>query len=370
MTDLIPPMAESPPLPHVLVADDSRIVRATVCKHLRDHFVVREEANGEDAWAALLLDPDIRVVISDLSMPRLDGYGLLARIRGSEISRLREMPVIMISGDEDEDSRRRAKDLGADDFISKGIGTAELLARMGTLLKLVRTSEALEQSRADAATDGATGLMTRPLLLRQAEQSLAFALRHGGAVNALLVGFDAPDEEEAGALLVQFARMLATKVRKEDSLARWSVRELAVLSPGIGTAQIQIFAERLRLAVEKSAVVLGGRSIEATVSIGIARSPVDGETAETLLAAAQSRLAYAREAGGNRVMAGEEEPLPVGDTIEEALAAVAAGRAQAVKPHLGRIGQRLLPLLRLLDETYGLSRPIEELARRFRGDGS
>ncbi|HNQ76252.1 MAG TPA: response regulator, partial [Pseudothauera hydrothermalis] len=88
-------------LPKVLIVDDSRMVRASIVRHLRDRFQVREEVDGEAGWEALVIDPEIQLVITDIGMPRLDGYGLLERIRSSKLSRVRDLPVVVISGEED-----------------------------------------------------------------------------------------------------------------------------------------------------------------------------------------------------------------------------------------------------------------------------
>ena len=69
----------------VLIADDSRIVRASITQHIRDKFDVREVTDGDAAWQAILLDASIRVLISDLTMPKVDGFELLSRIRGSKV---------------------------------------------------------------------------------------------------------------------------------------------------------------------------------------------------------------------------------------------------------------------------------------------
>ena len=68
-------MNEDGKLPRILVVDDSRMVRATIVKHIRGRFEVREEADGEAGWQTLLVDPDIELVLTDIGMPRLDGYG-------------------------------------------------------------------------------------------------------------------------------------------------------------------------------------------------------------------------------------------------------------------------------------------------------
>lgn len=142
-------MIESKSLPRLLIVDDSRMVRAMLVKHIKGYFDYREEADGEAAWHALLLDQSIRAVISDLTMPVLDGYGLLQRIRNSRVSRIRDLPVIMISGDEDEDSRIHAKSLGASDFITKGVGFTELMNRLEALVN--KKDEAAEQEAAAPA---------------------------------------------------------------------------------------------------------------------------------------------------------------------------------------------------------------------------
>ena len=61
-------------LPRVLIVDDSRMVRATLIKHIRSHYDYREEGDGEAAWQVVVLDHAIQAIICDLSMPVLDGW--------------------------------------------------------------------------------------------------------------------------------------------------------------------------------------------------------------------------------------------------------------------------------------------------------
>src|SRR5574343_483238 len=92
-------------LPRVLIIDDSRMVRASIIRQVRGHFEVREEADGEAGWQTLLVDPTIQAVITDIGMPRLDGYGLLERMRASRLSRINTLPVVVISGDDEPEVR-------------------------------------------------------------------------------------------------------------------------------------------------------------------------------------------------------------------------------------------------------------------------
>ena len=73
-------------LPRILIVDESRIVRATISKHVRDLYDYREESDGEAAWQVLVLDHSIALVICSLSLPVLDGNGLLDRVRSSRLA--------------------------------------------------------------------------------------------------------------------------------------------------------------------------------------------------------------------------------------------------------------------------------------------
>lgn len=383
-------MSETPAIapdhpPRVLIVDDSRIVRATIIKQIRSSFDVREEGDGEAGWGALVIDPSVQVVISDLSMPRLDGYGLLQRIRASKITRIRELPVIMISGDEDEAARIKAKDLGATDFITKGTGTVELLTRLETVVKLAKAREALEETRDQVVVDPVTGLLSRALLLRQSEQAISRANRHMEEVTALVIGFDQMDEliGHHGAnipdlLLTQFGRLLAQKVRKEDSLGRLAREEIAVLCPGTPIKASSSFALRLRESVEAASIQYQGQALRVTISIGLASNILDGiDAGDAMLDLAQRRMRQARDAGGNRVLGAGDMPVArraavpsAVESVDHALAQLAAGERGEVQSRLAALGLRVLPLLSLIDRHFGLGLPLAEIEKKIRAASS
>ena len=91
---------------------------------------VREEVDGEAAWQALEADDTIVMVFSDIDMPRLNGYGLIERIRRSPQPRIRELPVVVFSGSDDVKVEDRARRAGASEFISKYGDEAEMIARI------------------------------------------------------------------------------------------------------------------------------------------------------------------------------------------------------------------------------------------------
>lgn len=358
-------------LPRILIVDDSRMVRASLGKHLRNSYDIREEADGETGWQTLVLDPTVKLVISDLSMPKLDGYGLLERIRSSRLARIRRIPVLMISGEEAEEARQRARELGASDFITKGIGSAELQARAETLIRGADAEVALEESREKFVQDPRTGLYTRNYVEVQAAQALSHSLRHGGEVCALAIGFDHTQHivERHGAaamdqLLDRFGKLLAGRVRREDSLGHFEAMQFMIVSPGTSLAAGVHFASRLQTAIAGANIMLQGERLDLSVSVGLALSPVDqAPTAAAFLEMAAERMHRAMADGGNRIVGadGRIDPNEVPPDLEQALRLLASGKDASVRKHSRALARRIAPLLELLNYELQWQLPLQDM---------
>ncbi len=365
----------APELPRLLIVDDSRMVRASIIKHLKGRYAYREEVNGEAAWQTLVLDPTIRAVISDLGMPVLDGFGLLERVRQSKLARVRQLPVIMISGDEDEESRQRAKALGATDFITKGIGTVELLARLESLVRLGRVQDALAQSRAAQVKNPDTGLFTRAYLTEQLAQALSLARRHGQSLSLVALSFDhyealcqAQGPAWVKLLEGRFLEILGGNIRKEDSLGHYAPGAYLILCPETSLGSSEAFCERLRRAVATAQVSAQGQRLHLSVSIGIANSLQTPEAeAEAFLGQAVWRMESALVAGGDRVVShsGGASAAPACPSLEQALAWLAAGEGEQLRPHLGALESRVFPILKFLNTELQWGFPVTDLERRL-----
>ena len=106
----------------VVVVDDSTTARQALCEMIRGlQLPILEFTNGEQAWAALSQAgtdiSDTHILISDVEMPRLDGYSLVKRIRNDD--NLKYLPIILHSSLTGEVNRERAKAAGADAYVSK-----------------------------------------------------------------------------------------------------------------------------------------------------------------------------------------------------------------------------------------------------------
>ncbi|WP_186644531.1 chemotaxis protein [Fluviispira vulneris] len=110
--------------PLILVVDDSPTARRAICDMLRGmQLDIIEYTNGESAWKDLLNAEEgsdlskVQLIVSDVEMPKLDGYSLVKRIRGNE--KLKKMPIILHSSLTGDVNRDRAKQAGADAYVGK-----------------------------------------------------------------------------------------------------------------------------------------------------------------------------------------------------------------------------------------------------------
>jgi DNA-binding response OmpR family regulator len=118
--------------PLVLVADDDPDILQLVSLRLeRSGYEVVAAGDGEQALnAALERAPDLALL--DVTMPKLDGYEVTARLRGNE--RTRRMPVILLTARVQEADLARGIQAGADDYVKKPFSTQELRERVQAAL--------------------------------------------------------------------------------------------------------------------------------------------------------------------------------------------------------------------------------------------
>ncbi len=119
----------------ILLADDNADMREYVRKLLSPWYEVTAVADGEAALVAAREQvPDL--VLSDIMMPKLDGFGLLAQLRKDE--RTRSVPIVLLSARAGEESRIEGLEAGADDYLVKPFSARELLARVKATLEMAR----------------------------------------------------------------------------------------------------------------------------------------------------------------------------------------------------------------------------------------
>jgi signal transduction histidine kinase/DNA-binding NarL/FixJ family response regulator len=128
----------------VLVADDNADMREYIEHLLGDSWEVTAVADGEEALHSLYTER-FDLLLTDVMMPRMDGFQLLKVVRGDET--LRDMPVIMISARAGEEARIEGREAGADDYLVKPFSARELVAQVRAQLATARARKAFARER-------------------------------------------------------------------------------------------------------------------------------------------------------------------------------------------------------------------------------
>ncbi len=366
----------------VLVADDSRVIRKAINKILSNEFELIEAEDGETAWEHLLKDDSIEVLVSDIEMPKLDGYSLICRIRAAETERVRNVPIIVITGADDELTRERAFACGATDFIIKPIDGVQLLARTRAHAKLDQTTRRLEETATaleeQTAVDPLTQLHSRRYFIQRGVQDLAYAKRHNSDLSVIRIDIDnfrtiykQHGDQVSDQILVWLAKILTATCRTEDTVARIGGGEFAIIAPSSGRMEAAVLCERVRTAVAAEPFKHANLSIALTTSLGLSTLGRDpGESIEELLGLAEQRMTLAKAAGGNRlgVSYQEEAPKPEEAIIEQpdletALKMLGANEGGKLVPFLPDLIGRCMPLLEFCNKKLdlGLGFAIESL---------
>jgi two-component system, cell cycle response regulator len=360
----------------VLIVDDSKFVRTTFNRILSASFAVTECADGEAGWRAIQSDPGIVMVVSDLDMPKLDGYELLAHVRASPDARIRALPVIIISGNQNAAGKKRALEMGANDFIAKEADAPEVLLRIANVLRLVQTGDELEQSKRTleqtASLDPLTGALSPRYLLMEARKHYAHARRHGGQMSAMAFQLDSYSDvvrsagkDVADQLLARIAKLVRGTLRTEDSIGRVAETLFVVISTGPGASQVLSFARRLYEQLQNARVAYGATPLKIVASFGTA-SPRDmGNSADELIKLALQRLQAARVSKGERIVGGDAVPAARANLpkdIEHAVSLLAQASAQNLGDASDEVLLRLLPFLHGALRRVKIELPVEKIA--------
>ncbi|HKM28448.1 MAG TPA: response regulator [Anaerovoracaceae bacterium] len=112
----------------VLIVDDERVNREIVKNILKDTYVIKEASDGQSAWDIISQNREtISAILLDLVMPIMDGYELLAKLTSEGIT---DLPVIVTTGNSDDESEQRVLEAGAWDYVTKPYNAKVLYTRL------------------------------------------------------------------------------------------------------------------------------------------------------------------------------------------------------------------------------------------------
>nr|WP_315848530.1 EAL domain-containing protein [uncultured Rhodoferax sp.] len=293
----------------ILIAEDEPSLRENLQWMLElEGYEVMAACDGADAYAqAQALRPDL--VLTDVMMPTLDGYGLVRALR--EDARTATVPIIMLTAKADRADVRAGMNLGADDYLTKPCRRDELLeavqARLQRSSSLEQAAQRLQnETRYAMQIDTLTALPGRDLF----EQQLESALQHHAGVALLCLGLDgfAKINESLG---TGVGDLVLREVGKRLNLysAQWEHPSAHDVVGRIGGDQFAVCmaglahedtlgeraAELLRRLAQPYQV--SGHTLFLTASAGASLYPVQADSAHALLLNAESALHHAKPAG-------------------------------------------------------------------------
>ncbi len=308
--------------PVILIADDSRVVRVSLKNILKNDCRLIEAEDGQQAWEQLLESPDIKLIFSDLSMPRLDGRGLLQKIRSSEITRVRNIPFIIVTGNEEESGARdELQDMGATEVVSKPFDPARIVSFVSTLASRQESESYLLLPDEAEQTEFLTGVLNQNDFLQNASRELSFAIRNKNELAIALLHVDQFDQLKSHYsdpaiehILMTLAEIIRQHIHPDDSMAYFGDGLFAVLRPASNAIGTRYIGRRIIDDLNAKQFYLGESDELITASIGISAPHIKpGIRLRELLLLAEGRLKAAMDLGGNRVIdKGNDTLTPVG----------------------------------------------------------
>lgn len=300
----------------ILVVDDDAVSRTIVEKHLQKAgFGVAIAANGSQALE--LFDYNFYpIVLTDWMMPEIDGPHLCRLIREKKTDGY--VFIILITARDSKTDIVSGLESGADDYLTKPIHVAELVARINTGIRILKLEQSLknanEEIRQLSISDPLTGCYNRSYLNECFPKELQSAKRYAHPLSVVLADIDhfkhvndTYGHLTGDEVLKAFANRIIRQIRKKvDWVVRYGGEEFLIVLPETGCEGAHSMAERLRSAVASKRIQINGAQINITASFGGAsadfslKSTQDVEM-DKLICKADEQLYRSKGEGRNRV---------------------------------------------------------------------
>jgi two-component system, cell cycle response regulator len=299
----------------VLIVDDDDIVRAHLSALLKKaHYHVQVAASAEAALR-ILETSQCQIVLTDWQMPGMDGLELCRRVRLEQVEGY--VYVMMLTVRESKQDMLVSLAAGADDYIIKGSPVEEILARMEVARRITHLEYSLRLSNREnrrlSVTDPLTTAHNRRYLMKYLPRELRRSQRYNRPLSVLccdIDGFKAVNDKlghAAGDVVLQeFVQRSRRCIRDtSDWLARSGGDEFSIVMPETNLDGAQRVAGKLRRVFENPTLLVHGRPVNVTVSIGVValetRRALSQTTAPDLLRAADLALYASKRSGKDRI---------------------------------------------------------------------
>jgi two-component system cell cycle response regulator len=300
----------------ILCVEDSAPIAQLIKKVLEDegHFVDVVDS-AEEALIKLKLDfSQFDLVITDILLAgKKTGMGLIRDLRCLP-SKLAKIPILAMSGLDNEDQKIETLRLGASDFAAKPINFEEMVVRARNLVKSKKLyDKVIEQEAALkklAVTDALTGLYNRHYLADMGLKRVEEARRHQQQLSILMIDIDhfkkvndTYGHAAGDAILKAVGDLLKASCRREDFAVRFGGEEFVLVLPHCNIGNAFVKAEKLRTAIEQ----LNPEKISITGSFGVSSFMAiePAQSFNELFKLADEALYLAKQNGRNQTVQSE-----------------------------------------------------------------
>ncbi|MBL8941897.1 MAG: diguanylate cyclase, partial [Myxococcales bacterium] len=291
---------DAPPR-RVLVVDDD----AALAEHYRLVLLAAgmeaDVLRDPEAIIATLATRRPELVLLDLRMPGYSGTDLAGVIRQHE--RWSSLPIVYLSAETDLDEKIAALSRGADDFLTKPISGAQLVAAVRARIDRAR------QLDAQISKDSLTGLLKHASIKDALEIEVARSRRTLDPVTVVMLDIDhfkaVNDSHGHGVgdvVISAVATLLRQRLRQSDIVGRYGGEEFVAVLPACETKDARIVIDDIRRRFADVHFAHEGKTFSCTISAGIASSSPEAErSGAELLVAADTALYAAKRSGRNQV---------------------------------------------------------------------
>lgn len=295
----------------IMLVDDEPITIDVLMEFLEEAGYHNFVSTSDPRDALSLIEtkrPD--VIMLDLMMPHVSGFDILNAMRANK--KMRHIPVIVLTSSTDAETKLKALELGATDFLGKPVDSSELILRLRNTLAAKAYQDQLTYY------DVLTGLPNRTKFRDHMDWNLRQAKRYNRISILLHINIDrfkkindAFGPSLADEFLQAFANRLEQTVRNSDTLARDTEEQLFPTLSRLGGDEFTILLVEMQreddaslvcqrfLDALKAPFLIREHEIYATCSIGVSAFPIDGSDCDTLLQKAGIAMHYSKQQGGN-----------------------------------------------------------------------
>lgn len=291
----------------VLVVDDSDMARKQVVNLFKRHlYQVLQAEDGVEAIKVMLENPDIKLLITDYNMPRMDGFELVKNLRYKYDKT--DLIMIGVSGESSEALSAKFIKHGANDFLHKPFHPEEFYCRINHNIEFL---ELVEKIAFNASHDHLTGLYHRAQFFNLGREQYKAAVEKQSLLTAVVINIDQfrrvnteYGNDWGDQALKQIAQSLQGMLGR-FLLARADADDFYVLLGGLDNEKVLSLISKVKQLVASENILINNQEMHFTFSAGVTNNL--GQALDQQIARAILYMQRAKDAGGNMVIGDDDE---------------------------------------------------------------